>query len=54
MNTTITIPVQATMSRQPDGSWRMVDAECVDVAAETVARFFLDVFHIPAVAEISQ
>jgi hypothetical protein len=51
---TITIPVQATMSRQVDGSWCMVDAKCVSVASDTVAQFFLEAFNISTVAEIYQ
>lgn len=36
---TITIPVEATMRKQPDGSWKMVEANYVTVDASLVAAF---------------
>lgn len=43
----ITIPVAATMQKQPDGSYKMVKAEYITTTADAVARFLLERFHIP-------
>ena len=42
MSNNITIPVRATMRRQPDGSYKMCEAERVTVDADVVARFILE------------
>lgn len=44
----ITLPVVATMRLQPDGSFKMVEAEYITVSADVVARFLLDRFHVSA------
>jgi len=44
----IIIPVQATMRRQPDGSYKMVEPEYIIASAATVARYLMDALHVPA------
>lgn len=40
---TITIPVRATMHRQPDGSFRMIDADYAITSTDTLARFLASI-----------
>ena len=44
MDKTMRIPVEATMSRQPDGSYKMVQAEYADISADDFAKFLLKAF----------
>lgn len=37
----LTIPVQATMRRQEDGSYKMVDAEYAEISARDFAAFLI-------------
>ena len=58
-NNPITIPVQALMTRQPDGTYKIAKAEYVTVAADILARFFMGVFglsgdNLPPTAEPQQ
>lgn len=46
MDTKVTIPVKATMQKQPDGSYKMVNAEYVTVEADVIARFLVIAFRI--------
>jgi hypothetical protein len=43
----ITLPVQAVMSKQPDGSYKMISSECVTVQTDAVARWLLSAMHVP-------
>ena len=47
MGDMITIPVSATMQKQPDGSFKMVDAEYRTVEADVIARFLMERFGVP-------
>ena len=41
-DSTLHIPVRATMRRQSDGSYAMTDAEYAEVSADAVASFLLE------------
>lgn len=43
-NDTITIPVKATMSKQPDGSFKMTAAEYATVPVDVVAALIAEKF----------
>jgi len=46
IDTTITLPVWASMQRQADGSYLMIDAEHVDTDADFVAQLIAHSFNI--------
>lgn len=46
-STTITIPVSATMRKQPDGSFKMVNAEYATLDVAEVAFFIANKLGIP-------
>jgi hypothetical protein len=50
MNNMITLPVQARMVKQPDGSYKMTEAQYITVEADAVARFLLAAFDVPVKA----
>jgi len=43
-DTTCTIPVRATMSRQPDGTYAMTNAVYADIPADYIARMLIEAF----------
>ena len=50
-DSTMHIPVRATMRRQSDGSYLMADAEYAELSADSVARFLLERCGMPWKAE---
>ena len=48
----IRLPVQAVMSRQPDGTYKIAEAERVTVEADIIARWLLAAFDVIERAEL--
>jgi len=46
MTDTISIPVTATMAKQPDGTYKMIEAEYVDIDVAVFVRFLAGAFGI--------
>ena len=44
MSDTIKIPVQALMRRQPDGTYKMAEAEYAEVSTAYIAKWLADRF----------
>jgi len=46
MTDTITIPVSAVMVKQPDGSYKISNAEYAEITPETIAYLFASAFNM--------